>query len=112
MKQVLIKEAQQTLADLRQKRHGLLKKLMNKRRELLQTVQEDTPDLFGERKSERKPSLFNIRADQSRIEEILQPFVADIAAIDKEIDKWETDLLRLANMSETNLFSTIQNNVA
>lgn len=112
MKQVLIKEAQQVLDELRQKRTSLLRKMMAKRKELLITLQDDAPDLFGERKSERSPSLFNIRADQSRMDEILQPFAADIAAIDKDIDKWERDLLRLAGMSETNLFSTIQNNVA
>lgn len=105
MKKHLIQNAQNTITDLRKKRHTAMNRMLAKRRELLSQVGDDTPDLFGSLKSEQAGQLFTARTDPKQIPVILEPYKAEVALIDREIDKWETDLFRLAQMSDNDLFT-------
>lgn len=110
MKQQLITEAQDTLRDLESKKRKAQAKLKLKRGQLIREVQNDTPDLFGERKSNSPDKLFNPSIDPAAIDTALEPIRAEIAGYDREIEKWTKDLQRLVEMPETDLFN--QRNVA
>lgn len=105
MKQQLIADAQEQLRDLESKRRKAQARLKAKRGQLIREVQQDTPDLFGDRQSNSPEKLFNPEISPAAIDKALEPIRAEIAEYDRQIEKWSKDLLRLVDMPETDLFS-------
>lgn len=71
------------------------KKLASKRSELYKIVAEDQADLFGERKSQTIPRLFDERADtdvESKLEELKRNVAAAQAKVNKTKDNLEKSL--------------------
>ena len=61
----------------------------DKRKELDKDIQEDTPDLFGERKSQQESKLFDERVDPEAKEKALQPFKDRMAKAKAEVERLE-----------------------
>jgi len=105
MKKQLITEAQEQLRDLESGLRKAKARLKVKRGQLIREVQQDTPDLFGERRSDSPQKLFNPATSPAAIDKALEPIRAEIAEYERQIEKWTKDLVRLADMPETDLFT-------
>lgn len=66
-------------------------KLSKRRSELQKIVSEDQEDLFGNRKSQSTPKLFDVRADQD-VESKLEQYKADVKAAEARILKTRKNL--------------------
>lgn len=105
MKKQLIQEAQDKIRELNAKIHAARGRLTAKRKELNNSILDDSPDLFGNRRSSSPGKLFDERVDPASIAKALEPIKEEIADYNRQLDKWTKDLLRLANMPETDLFT-------
>lgn len=105
MKQKLINDARDQLRDLESNLRKAKARLKFKRGQLIREVQQDTPDLFGERRTDSPEKLFNPVISPEMIDKALEPIRAEIADYERQIDKWQRDILRLVDMPENDLFT-------
>lgn len=105
MKQQLINDAVDRIRDLESDLRKAEGRLKVKRGKLIREVQNDQPDLFGERKTDSPEKLFNPPISPAAIDAALEPIRAEIADYERQLDKWRKDLQRLTDMPETDLFT-------
>lgn len=106
MKQQLIKQISSEILETEKKKKLAAARLKAKRTELQKEVLDDTPDLFGQRKTASEAKLFDERANAQAIDKALEPFRAEITSYDKQLQKLRTELVRAENMRDTDLFSS------
>jgi hypothetical protein len=75
-----------------------------KKKELMKAVQDDTPDLFGERKSHQASLLFHEPVNMNAISPVLRSLSIEIDVWQKEVEKLEKILLRIESIDLPDLF--------
>lgn len=75
-----------------------------KKKEVLKSVLQDSPNLFGERASQTPDKLFYEPVDTTAIPEALAPLQLEISAIEREINRVSMQLMNAAQSPEPRLF--------
>lgn len=96
------KAVHQELTDARKNLANRKQDLAEKRADLQETIQDDTPDLFGDRKP--AGSLFDERADASRMDAALERHRADVTNAEAEVKRLEEKLKGLEGSTDAELF--------
>lgn len=107
MKKKLMREAEEKIQALRKSRKAAMSNFLSTRSSLVSEIQQDTPDLFGQRTKETTSALFDVRKDPAGMAKILDPLKAKIRVLDDEIAAEEIHLARLATQPEYDLFSHV-----
>jgi hypothetical protein len=97
-------ELRSQLDEARRKHAQAIVKYDRKKKQLVKTVQEDTPDLFGERKSQQVSTLFDARVDPGAIPVALEPFKLEIDNCKTEVERIEKLLFRIESITIPELF--------
>lgn len=94
----------QELRDKQGKLAAARKRLQIKKKSLMGSVLEDTPDLFGNRKSDSGDKLFDVRVDPAQVTAALAPIQDEIASLNREIDTLTYKIIQAEGNSEPTLF--------
>lgn len=76
-----------------------------KKKDLIKTIQEDTPDLFGERKSQQLTKLFDERVEPKNVTVALEPYKIAMMNAEAEVNRLEKQLIRLEENPMPELFA-------
>jgi hypothetical protein len=98
------KELREQLESAKEKVKQARVKYDRKKKQLVKTIQEDTPDLFGEKKSQMACQLFNEPVDPSAVPAALEPFKLEIDNWVNECSRIEGLLLRIETIHVPDLF--------
>jgi outer membrane protein TolC len=79
-------------------------KYERKKKQLVKTVSNHTPDLFGEVKAKQENTLFDAPIDPGAIPSVLIPFQLDIDNAQAECSRIEKLLLRIESINIPDLF--------
>lgn len=93
--------------DAAQEEHTAAKNaLSEKRKELDKTILADQEDLFGERKSNEEPQLFDERVDQSERAKVLAPLEARLEKAQNVVTDLQEKLAKEKGNTEDDLFTS------
>jgi hypothetical protein len=80
--------------------------LENKAKSLDETIMDDTPDLFGDRRSQAMNPLFDERVDASKRDEVLEPYKQRVRKAEAELRALKDLRSRAASEGENTLFDS------
>lgn len=92
------------LKDKQDKLAAAKRRLKAKKKTLMGTVIEDTPDLFGNRQSQSENKLFDIRVDPGQVSAALAPIKGEISALEREIEILTYKIVKAEDNTEPTLF--------
>lgn len=94
----------QELQDKQTKIAAAKRRYEAKKKSLVGSIVEDTPDLFGNRQSQADNKLFDVRVDPAQISAALAPIKAEISTLEREIEVLTYKIIQAENNSEPTLF--------